>query len=236
MKKICIVFALFMMIGVAAFAQMGVGTNSPASCAMLDVTSTSKGFLPPRMTTDQRNNLANKVAGLTVFDTDIKTYFFWDGTQWVNLVSNGNSSGVTMLSPKTGVTPEGGFVVKMINHCGQASVKGTIVVADGQVDNACHTAPSKSKFPIGIIYDNGIPIGSDCWVVVSGIADVLFKNGEAPTRGNENWTIVSDAAGRAMNLSDWTFSFMDSDQCIGHCLEQKSSGTDVLAKIAVHFR
>ena len=37
-------------------AQVGIGTASPAASAQLEVTSTTKGFLPPRMTTAQRDD------------------------------------------------------------------------------------------------------------------------------------------------------------------------------------
>ena len=38
-----------------SYAQVGIGTSSPAGSSQLDVTSTTKGFLPPRMTTNQRD-------------------------------------------------------------------------------------------------------------------------------------------------------------------------------------
>lgn len=53
------------------FAQVGIGTTSPAACSILDVTSTTQGFLPPRMTTAEKNSIASPVNGLMVFDTDL---------------------------------------------------------------------------------------------------------------------------------------------------------------------
>ena len=50
--------------------NVGIGTNTPAVSAKLDVTSTTSGLLPPRMTTQQRNAIANPVPGLMIFNTD----------------------------------------------------------------------------------------------------------------------------------------------------------------------
>jgi hypothetical protein len=53
--------------------------------AQLDVISTTKGFLPPRMTTTQRNAIASPAAGLIVYDTTLNLPHFFNGTIWVSL-------------------------------------------------------------------------------------------------------------------------------------------------------
>src|SRR5829696_26120 len=55
------------------------GTSADAS-AMLDVSSNSKGFLPPRMTTVQRTGISLPANGLMLFDTDTKTYWYFSET------------------------------------------------------------------------------------------------------------------------------------------------------------
>jgi hypothetical protein len=64
--------------------QIGIGGALPASCAMLDVASTTKGFLLPRMTKTQRDLIGTPVAGLAVYQTDntpgLRVY---NGTNWV---------------------------------------------------------------------------------------------------------------------------------------------------------
>jgi hypothetical protein len=54
---------------------------------MLDVSSTTKGLLIPRMTTAQRNLLAS-VEGLTVYDITTKSFWYFNGTTWVAITSN----------------------------------------------------------------------------------------------------------------------------------------------------
>ena len=66
----------------AGFGQVGVGTAIPDSSAQLDVSSTTKGFLPPRMTTVQRNAIANPVAGLQIFNTTTNCLEFYVNGLW----------------------------------------------------------------------------------------------------------------------------------------------------------
>jgi hypothetical protein len=85
-------FTLFLftaLITASAFAQ-NVGINSdgaaPHPSAQLDVSSTTKGFLPPRMTESQRGLIDSPAAGLLVYQTDGATgYYFFNGTVWVSL-------------------------------------------------------------------------------------------------------------------------------------------------------
>jgi hypothetical protein len=48
---------------------VAVGTTSPNSAALLDVSSTTRGFLPPRMTTAQRDAITSPPAGLLIYNT-----------------------------------------------------------------------------------------------------------------------------------------------------------------------
>lgn len=61
---------------------VGVGTNAPAASSIVDIQSTNKGMLLPRMTTMQRKDIVNPVAGLMVFDLDKQTVYIHDGTKW----------------------------------------------------------------------------------------------------------------------------------------------------------
>ena len=69
-------------------AQVGIGTNSPNGSAQLDVSSTTKGFLPPRMTYAQRNAITSPATGLMIFCTNCGTGEpqFYNGTEWKNMI------------------------------------------------------------------------------------------------------------------------------------------------------
>jgi hypothetical protein len=65
--------------------RIGINTISPNASAILDVASTTQGFLPPRMTTTQKNAIASPATGLQVFDTTLNQMSYYNGTTWTNI-------------------------------------------------------------------------------------------------------------------------------------------------------
>jgi hypothetical protein len=65
--------------------NVGIGTTNPATAALLEVSSTSQGFLPPRMTTTQRNAIGSLVAGLVIYNITTNYIEFYNGTSWNSL-------------------------------------------------------------------------------------------------------------------------------------------------------
>jgi hypothetical protein len=63
----------------------GIGVTQPvnSACALFDLVSTTKGFLPPRLTTAQKNAIVSPVAGLVVYDTTLNLLQFYNGTIWI---------------------------------------------------------------------------------------------------------------------------------------------------------
>jgi len=61
-----------------------IGTISSSASAILQADSTTKGFLPPRMTTTQKNAIGTPAAGLQVYDTTLNQMSYYNGTTWVN--------------------------------------------------------------------------------------------------------------------------------------------------------
>jgi hypothetical protein len=58
-------------------------TNEPT--ALLEVQSTTKGFLPPKMTTTEKNAISSPAAGLVVYDTTTNKLCCYDGSTWNDL-------------------------------------------------------------------------------------------------------------------------------------------------------
>jgi hypothetical protein len=58
---------------------------SPERSAILDVTSRSKGFLPPRMTNTEMNAISSPAAGLVVYDVTNNKLTVYNGSTWVPL-------------------------------------------------------------------------------------------------------------------------------------------------------
>ncbi len=64
---------------------VGVNSITDIPSAVLAADSTTRGFLPPRMTTTQKNAIASPATGLQVFDTTLNRPCFYDGTTWITL-------------------------------------------------------------------------------------------------------------------------------------------------------
>jgi hypothetical protein len=71
MKQTITLFSLLFIVTISQ-AQIGIGTNNPNASAKLDISSTSKGLLPPRMTTADRDAITTPATGLQIYNTDNK--------------------------------------------------------------------------------------------------------------------------------------------------------------------
>ncbi len=98
MKKVL----FFFLISVHLYAQTGIGTTTPEASAKLDVTSSNKGFLPPRVTltscTDN-TTIPNPATGLLVYNTGnnvglVARYYYWNGSGWAT-IATATGSGVS---------------------------------------------------------------------------------------------------------------------------------------------
>lgn len=63
--------------------QVGVGTLTPDASASLDITSTTRGALVPRMTTAQRDAIVSPAIGLLIYNLDSNLFNFWTGISWL---------------------------------------------------------------------------------------------------------------------------------------------------------
>jgi hypothetical protein len=93
-NPLAIIFCLFL--SIPSFSQVGISaTNTPPNTsAMLDVSSTTKGLLMPRMTITQRLAITSPAVGLTVYDTDYSGYWMYNGSSWKPLspwLTSGNN-------------------------------------------------------------------------------------------------------------------------------------------------
>lgn len=91
MKQFILTFTLLVSLFGSLYAQVAVNSTGaePDASAMLDVSSTDKGILVPRLTTAQRNAIVSPADGLMVYDTEINSFWFYDGgeSEWVEVNS-----------------------------------------------------------------------------------------------------------------------------------------------------
>ena len=90
MKQIIFLFATALLFSLQSYAQTGVAINptgaDPHNSAMLDVSSTDKGVLVPRMSEAQRTAIALPAKGLLVYQNDgTEGFYYYDGSAWTNL-------------------------------------------------------------------------------------------------------------------------------------------------------
>ncbi len=80
-----------------AYAQnVGIGTTTPESSAMLDVNSTNRGFLVPRMTSIQKDAISSPATGLLIYQTDnTPGFYLYTGTAWKKLSTDTDNKWLT---------------------------------------------------------------------------------------------------------------------------------------------
>ena len=114
MKKI---FFLLNALLIASFAeaQTGIGTTTPNASAKLDVSSTNKGFLPPRMTYAQRTAISSPAEGLMVYQTDGTSGLYYYGSSgWIYII-NSTTNVVSVVNGGTGTTTATGTGSVVLN-------------------------------------------------------------------------------------------------------------------------
>lgn len=132
-------------------------------------------------------------------------------------------------------TGERGFLTKIKNATGTATVKGTIVCQSATVDNAFMLQTDEFD-SIGVVAEAGVADGAEAWIWKNGSrAQVLFKNNVAAVR--EYVLLAADTDGRGTNVAVPSSNPVVAEhfkEC-GHTCESKNAGTDVLVLCDLHF-
>ena len=92
MRKILLLICHCCFLVMANAQSIGIGTSSPNSSAVLDLTNTGKGLLIPRMPTAQISSIVNPAKGLLVYDSSLNRLMVNMGTpvtpNWQTIVAN----------------------------------------------------------------------------------------------------------------------------------------------------
>lgn len=111
-NKLCIFIASMLIAFTGAHAQntfpstgsVGIGTTTPNASSLLDVTSTTKGVLLPRMTKTQRDAIPTPATGLMIYQTNnTPGFYYYSGTAWTAVSSKGVNKSLSNLTAPTAV-------------------------------------------------------------------------------------------------------------------------------------
>lgn len=158
------------------------------SSAMLDVKSNTKGLLIPRLTTAVRTAMASPATGLLVFDSDLKAFYYHDGSAWVNLSRgqvwsvNSNYVFLSDINDKVGIgtsTPNSKLEVK--------------VDSSFTVDDTLFVVKDKDGYPVFAVF----PYGAKVYV-------------NETTKGNISGFAVSGRTSSKGDVNDYLFVSPDS--------------------------
>ena len=107
MKKKFILLAIFTTVaGMAQSVEINADGSAANATAILDLKSTTKGFLPPRMTYTQRETITSPAIGLMIYCTDCGNGEpqYYSGAEWKNMIGGTSLGRVPVISPTTAAT------------------------------------------------------------------------------------------------------------------------------------
>ena len=103
-----LIIAAILLASMGSFAQVGINTTTPNASAALDVESTTKGLLLPRLTTTQRNAIATPAAGLVIYNTTTNCLNTFTGLGWNEDCGVSSTNGSATVSAYTCTTASAG--------------------------------------------------------------------------------------------------------------------------------
>jgi hypothetical protein len=184
------------------YAQTGIGTTTPNAAAKLDVSSTTKGFLPPKVALTATNSFdpitglsgstaLATAAGLLIYNTAtagtapnnvVPGYYYWNGTTWVQI-----SAGLIIDNSKTA-----GFTLGATDN------------------NKVFLITSASNITVTV--PNTLPVGFSCQFI-QGSAGTITLAGSSVTLNSSNGLTTratNSVVGIIMNTTTTGFVFGDS--------------------------
>lgn len=194
MKKLLF---LFLVMSSGVYAQTGIGTTTPNASAKLDISSSTLGFLPPRVALTASNVFApitgtsSAAAGLLIYNTAtagtapnnvVPGYYYWNGTAWTQI-----SNGLIVDASKT--------------------ASFSVAAAD---NNKLFLISSSAAVTVTI--PTGLPVGFSCQFIQTG-AGVITLLGSSVTLNSANGLTSraqNSAVGLVMSSSSAGYVFGDT--------------------------
>ena len=90
--------AILLLVSSIGRTQISIGTPTPDTSSILELKSNAKGFLPPRMTTGERNLITPAATGLLIYNTETAAFNYFDGTAWKDIAPASTGLGANSIS------------------------------------------------------------------------------------------------------------------------------------------
>ena len=158
-------------------------------------------------------------------------FTFGSGTDLFEFIGDVVQTGAGRIleSTKYKLTAIGGVAARLTNKTGGNTVAGQLVITSAAADDAFTTAGANGDNMIGIVLDAGIADGSEAWVVMGGIADVLIDAGGSAAGDR----LISSATAGSADVWNVGGAVATHFLEVGHCLETRVGAG--LARCAIHF-
>lgn len=206
-------------------AQVGLGTISPNNSALLDVHSTSKGVLIPRMSMENRNAIINPAIGLFIYNLDLKCFESFNGSGWINLC--GINGSISSPSNVVAVATDGGASISFdSNNAPSNDVYYAVYSSTGELLGSSNQSPiivsgltngNPVAFSVVTVSSNGISMGSQSSNIVTPspapgpVVKFAIKPGEnkaylnwqAPINGGTVLNYIVQQRSPLNNITNW---------------------------------
>jgi hypothetical protein len=183
-------------------AQTGIGTTTPNAAAKLDVSSSTKGFLPPKVALTATNSFdpitglsgstaLATAAGLLIYNTAtagtapnnvVPGYYYWNGTTWVQI-----SAGLIIDNSKTA-----GFTLGATDN------------------NKVFLITSASNITVTV--PNTLPVGFSCQFIQGSVGTITLAGSSVTLNSSNGLTTraTNSVIGLVVNSTSTGFVFGDS--------------------------
>ncbi|MCX7696753.1 MAG: hypothetical protein N2Z72_03550 [Bacteroidales bacterium] len=212
-----IVYVLFIFMNMILYSQVAINNTgvTPHPSAVLDLQTTDKGLLIPRVSLTQTTSstpIINPATSLLIYNTatinDVTPgFYYWNGNAWVRLNDGGSTGNAWLLNGNSGTIPGTQFLGTTDNNAlviKTANTERLRVTSDGKVGIGISTPAERLEVSGNIRFSGALmPSGN---AGVTGQALISQGSGTSPSWGSPaggNVVSVSLATNQTLNSTTW---------------------------------